>query len=131
MLWRKLAIAVMVGAGMLLMLARAGSVGAGVTAATVYKVDPVHSSLFFHVRHMNVGYYNGRFNELSGNIALDEQNPAQCSFEFTINAGSVDTANAKRDQHLKSPDFFNAKQFPKITFKSKSVSKSGENAYEV
>jgi|SRR5579864_1650316 len=105
--------------------------GAGVTAAQVYKVDPVHSTVLFRVKHMNVSYLNGRFNEITGSIAIDDQNPAQCSFELKVATDKVDTAIAKRDTHLKSPDFFNARQFPTINFKSKHVSKEGDNSYDV
>jgi polyisoprenoid-binding protein YceI len=100
-------------------------------AATAYKVDTVHSSLVFRIKHMNVNYFQGRFDDFSGTLSLDEQNPAQSSIEFKVNANSIDTANEKRDQHLKSPDFFNAKQFPTVSFKSKSVSKAEPNTYEV
>jgi polyisoprenoid-binding protein YceI len=94
------------------------------TAAEPFAVDPVHSSVLFRVKHMNASFAYGRFNQVSGKFVLDEQDPAKSSFDLTITAESLDTANAKRDQHLKGPDFFNARQFPAITFKSKSVSKA-------
>lgn len=100
-------------------------------AAEALKVDTVHSSLVFRIKHMNVAYFNGRFDDLSGTISLDEQNPGQSSFDLKVSAGSIDTANAKRDTHLKGPDFFNAKQFPTITFKSTKVAKSADGSYEV
>jgi polyisoprenoid-binding protein YceI len=93
-------------------------------AADAFQVDAVHSSILFKVKHMDVSYTRGRFNEVSGKFLLDESNPERSSFDLSINAESVDTANAKRDLHLKNADFFNAKQFPKITFKSKSVAKT-------
>jgi polyisoprenoid-binding protein YceI len=80
---------------------------------------------------MNVSYFNGRFDEISGTVTLDDQNPAQSAFDLKISASSVDTANPKRDNHIKSPDFLNAKQFPTITFKSKSVSAGEKDVYEV
>ena len=100
------------------------------SAADPFEVDPVHSSIVFRVKHMNVSYFYGRFDSLKGKFLIDEQDPSRSSFDLTINAESVDTANEKRDQHLKGPDFFNAKQFPTITFKSKSVSK-GPTGYTV
>jgi polyisoprenoid-binding protein YceI len=109
----------------------AASALAGVTAATTYRIDSVHSSVVFRIKHMNVAYFNGRFNDIKGTVMLDDQNPAQCAFDVTITASSVDTAQEKRDNHIKSPDFLNAKQFPTITFKSKSVSKADGDAYEV
>jgi polyisoprenoid-binding protein YceI len=60
-----------------------------------------------------------------------DDDPAKNSFQITIQTESVDTANAKRDQHLKSPDFFNAKQFPTITFKSSQSKKTGDNTFDV
>lgn len=96
-------------------------------AADTFQVDTVHSSVVFRVKHMNTSYAWGRFNDITGTFNLD---PAAGSLNFTVKADSVDTANAKRDQHLKGPDFFNAVQYPKVTFVSKSVAKSGNN-YEV
>src|SRR5581483_4599612 len=80
---------------------------------------------------LNIGYAYGRFNDLSGTVVVDEQKPANCAFDLTVKADSIDTANAKRDGHLKSPDFLNVKEFPTITFKSKEVKPLKANAYEV
>jgi polyisoprenoid-binding protein YceI len=101
-------------------------------AADTYQVDPVHSSLVFRIKHMNIGYIYGRFNDLAGGFVFDDKDPAGSSFEFHVKADSVDTANAKRDQHLKSPDFFSVKEFPEISFKSKEVRAGKEEwTYEV
>ena len=70
--------------------------------------------------------FYGRFNDVSGTVVLDKADPSKSSVELTIPVESVDTHNEKRDQHLKSPDFFNAKQFPVMTFKSKQVESSGD-----
>jgi polyisoprenoid-binding protein YceI len=106
------------------------AVSAPANAAEAYAADPVHSSLVYRVKHFNATYFWGRFNTITGSFTLDDANPAQCQFEFQVKADSIDTGNAKRDQHLKSPDFFNVVQFPTIAFKSQKVTKSGE-AYEV
>jgi len=101
---------------------------AGLTAyADTFKIDPVHSSIVFSIKHLGVTDFYGRFNDLSGQVVFDKADPAKSSVELTIPVESIDTHYAKRDQHLKSPDFFNAKQFPAIVFKSKSVEGSGEN----
>ncbi len=63
----------------------------------------------------------GRFNELSGNFTLDAADASKSSFAVTVKAESIDTNNAKRDEHLRSPDFFNSKQFPTLIFKSTAV----------
>ena len=108
----------------------AASVAVPALAAT-FKVDSTHSTLIFRVKHMNASYAYGRFNAISGEFAIDEANPAASSFNFTIKTDSVDTADAKRDAHLKNADFFNAAQFPTITFKSKTVKAAGKGAYDV
>jgi polyisoprenoid-binding protein YceI len=94
--------------------------------AETYQADPVHSSVVFRVKHANTAFFWGRFNEISGGFALDSADPSQVKLDFQVKAASVDTGNAKRDQHLKGPDFLNAAQFPTITFASKSVEKSGD-----
>ena len=101
------------------------------SAADTYKVDPTHSSVNFYVTHMGVSNAWGRFNDLVGSLSIDEENPAASTIEFTVKTASIDTNSAKRDDHLRSPDYFNAKQFPEITFKSKNVSKADgkENTY--
>lgn len=103
------------------------------SAAKAYQIDAVHSSVFFRAKHLGVSYNYGRFNEFSGSITMDETDVSKSKVEFEVKTASVDTANKKRDQHLRSPDFFNAKQFPVITFKSTKVSaKAGqENMLEV
>ena len=99
-------------------------------AGETYQADPVHSSVIFRVKHANTAYFWGRFNDIMGAFALDSADPSQVKLEFQVKAASVDTGNAKRDQHLKSPDFLNAVQFPTITFASKSVEKT-RDAYLV
>ena len=79
---------------------------------------------------MNTSHAWGRFNDLSGSFVLDEANPAATVLDFKVKTESIDTGNAKRDQHLKSPDFFSAVQYPTIAFKSKSVTK-GSTGYDV
>ena len=80
--------------------------------ASPYKVDVKHSSVLFKVKHLNVGYTVGMFKKFKASISEGE------SVEITIEASSVDSNVKKRDGHLQSPDFFNVKQFPEISFKS-------------
>jgi polyisoprenoid-binding protein YceI len=94
--------------------------------ADTFKIDPVHSSIIFSIKHLGVTDFYGRFNDLSGKVVLDKADPSKSSVEITIPVESVDTHYEKRDQHLKSPDFFNSKQFPVIVFKSKSMEASGD-----
>src|SRR5262245_16340109 len=114
-------------------LALAGAPASAPAAATAdkYDVDPVHSFVFFKIKHLGVGYVWGRINGPTGAILLDEATPSGSSVSVDLKADNVDTGVEKRDQHLKSPDFFNAKQFPTISFKSKSVKKSGDSGFEV
>lgn len=100
-------------------------------AADTYEVDASHSMIIFRAKHMGVSYNYGRFNEFSGNLAVDETDAANSMIELEVKAASVDTGNEKRDQHLRNPDFFNAKQFPVITFKSTEVKKVDEDTLEV
>ena len=96
-------------------------------AADNYKVDPIHSTSVFKIKHANTANFYGRFNGPTGSFSLDPADVTKSSFTIELNANNVDTNNPQRDAHLKSPDFFNAKQYPTITFKSKSV-KAGSAA---
>jgi polyisoprenoid-binding protein YceI len=96
-----------------------------------FQIDAVHSSVNFRVKHLGVSYNYGRFNSISGTVNFDEKAPEKSSIEVEIKSESVDTNNPGRDKHLKSPDFFNAKQFPTITFKSTSVKKTADRMLEV
>lgn len=99
-------------------------------ATETHQIDTVHSAVLFKVKHIGVSYSYGRFNDISGTIVLDDADPAKSTAEITIKTESIDTGNAKRDTHLKSPDFFNTKQFPMITFKSKKVKKAADGKLE-
>jgi polyisoprenoid-binding protein YceI len=102
----------------------------GSVRADEYTVDGVHSTAVFRVSHLGLSWTYGRFKDVSGSFTVDAKNPAATSFELKAKVESLDTDNAKRNEHLKSPDFFNAKQYPSITLKSKSV-KSVKGGYEV
>lgn len=99
--------------------------------ADTYQIDPVHSSVLFKVRHLGVADFYGRFNEISGTVNFDKASPAKSSITAEVKVESVDTHNEKRNQHLKSPDFFNAKEFPVISFKSTKVEPAGADAFKV
>jgi polyisoprenoid-binding protein YceI len=99
-------------------------------AADRYKIDPAHSAVVFRVGHMGIGIVFGRFNEIAGSFVVDRENPANCSLAAGILADSVDTNQADRDKHLRSPDFFNVKEFPRITLKSTKVEQT-DDGYKV
>lgn len=99
-------------------------------AADEYAYDGVHSSVSFKARFLDISWIHGRFNDVSGTFVLDRDDPAKSSFSLSIKVDSVDTANAARDEHLRQPDYFDAKQFPTIEFKSTKV-KGVPGGYEV
>lgn len=88
-----------------------------------FAVDSVHSGAFFGVRHFGVSNFYGRFNHVEGTIHYDPGDPASSSVEIRVRADSVDTNATDRDEHLKGPDFFNAKRYPWLSFKSTKVEK--------
>jgi polyisoprenoid-binding protein YceI len=90
-------------------------------AAEPYVLDPVHSSTEFSVRHMMLSNVKGRFKELSGQVLFDEQDIKKSSVSVVIKTASISTGEEARDNHLRSPDFFDAQKYPEITFKSQRV----------
>ena len=97
-------------------------------SADAYKIDPSHTFAVFTVSHLGFSTTHGRFNDISGQFTEDGDGG---SIEISIKAGSIDTNDAKRDKHLRSPDFFNVKQFPKLAFKSTSVKKGADGSITV
>jgi polyisoprenoid-binding protein YceI len=101
-----------------------------VAETATYKVDPVHSSVGFTIRHF-VSDVDGRFLEFEGVVKYDAQNPSASSVQFTVQAASISTQNPDRDKHLKSPDFFDAAKFPTLTFTSSKVTPKSGGAVDV
>jgi polyisoprenoid-binding protein YceI len=96
-------------------------------AAEDYKIDPVHSSANFSVRHMMVSTVTGRFaGGVSGTIHYDDKDPSKSSVKATIKVASVNTDNENRDKDLRGPNFFDADKYPEITFESQKVEKRGD-----
>lgn len=100
------------------------------TAVRTLEIDRSHSEVAFQVRHL-LSKVRGRFAEFGGTLHYDESNPQNSRVDVTIQARSIDTAEADRDKHLRSADFFDVEQFPMLTFVSTSVAPRGENAYDV
>lgn len=96
-----------------------------------YDVDSVHSTALFRVQHAGAGLFWGRFNDVNGKVTYTPDKDEHFSFNIDIDLASVDSGNEKLDQHLKSPDFFNAKEFEKMTFKSTEVERLGQNVWDV
>src|SRR5271154_6211492 len=99
--------------------------------ADSYAIDPVHSTTVFRIKHLNTAYVYGRFDGPEGTVNYDPAAPEQTTFDVTLQAAKIDTGNDQRDNHLKSPAFFNAKEFATLTFKSTGVKKGDDTTLEV
>ena len=88
---------------------------------STWNIDPVHSTAEFTVRHMMISKVRGQFAGPTGTITFDAANPAAASVEASVDASTVDTQVADRNNHLKSADFFDVETYPTITFKSTAV----------
>jgi polyisoprenoid-binding protein YceI len=90
-----------------------------------WQIDTAHSSAQFSVRHMMVTNVRGQFSNVTGSIVFDPDNLAASKISASIETASIDTGNAKRDDHLRSADFFDVARFPAITFESKQFARNG------
>jgi polyisoprenoid-binding protein YceI len=100
-------------------------------SAQSYKVDPLHSKVTFEVAHLVISTVNGEFKKFEGNFKFNPDNFSQSQLDASVETNSIDTAVQKRDDHLKSPDFFDTKKFPKMTFKSKSAKKTSSDSFDL
>jgi polyisoprenoid-binding protein YceI len=116
---------------MLLTSALALCVGLPALAADTFNVDTAHSEVTFQVSHLTISKVRGRFKEFEGNIQVEPGKPEVSSVEFKIKVASVDTADPKRDEHLRSADFFDAANHPEIVFKSSKIVAKGNDTYDV
>lgn len=91
---------------------------------TNFKLDPVHSSVAFSVKHLMVSKITGEFKDFDGELTGDVNDVSSLQFKGSVKVDSIDTRNADRDGHLKSADFFDAEQYPEITFVSESITDS-------
>jgi polyisoprenoid-binding protein YceI len=100
-------------------------------AADTYKIDPVHSLVGFKVKHLGLASVHGRFTKFAGTLVVDPADISKSSVDVTIDTASITTENEMRDNHLRTPDFFDAAKFPAITFKSNSVKQVSPGQLEV
>jgi polyisoprenoid-binding protein YceI len=100
------------------------------TAQGTFEIDTVHSSVNFKIRHL-VSKVSGEFTDFDGTFVVALQNLDQSSVDFRIKAASIDTANEKRDEHLRSPDFFDVEKYPEIIFKSSKITKIDSDSFAV
>ncbi len=109
----------------LAILLAAGMPLAAQAAADSYSIDPAHTYPHFTINHLGFSTMHGRFDSTSGKVTLDRA-AKKGSVDIAIDSASVSTGFAKRDEHLKSADFFNAAEFPKITYKSDAIKFKGD-----
>jgi polyisoprenoid-binding protein YceI len=99
--------------------------------ASTWEIDPAHTSVQFSVRHLMISNVRGELQKVSGTVQADDQDPTRSVIQATIDAASIDTREAKRDEHLRSADFLDVAQHPTITFRSKKIEKAGDRRYKV
>jgi polyisoprenoid-binding protein YceI len=116
-----------IAAGLAVLLAIAAPAGA---ATESFVFDKPHTKVGFQIRHW-LTKVDGRFRDFDGKIAIDRSMPANSSVDVTIQAASIDTGQERRDNHLRSADFFDVEKYPTITFKSSKVVPKGKDLYEV
>ena len=101
------------------------------TATSTWTIDPTHSIAEFAVKHLVITTVKGRFRDLEGKLEIDQANPENSSVTANIQVASIDTNLADRDAHLRSDDFFNAEQYPLITFQSTRLERINDEHYKV
>ncbi len=100
-------------------------------AQTVWSIDQAHSTALFSVTHMMISEVDGWFSDFSGKLTQQGPSLEQSAIEVTIKTTSVNTTNEKRDNHLRSADFFDCEHYPTATFASTAIKKTGDNTYDV
>ena len=101
------------------------------TSAATYDIDPGHSSFNFKVRHLTVSNVTGTFGKVKGVAEIDDKDIMTLQVAVTLEASSIDTGHAKRDEHLRGPDFFDVVKYPTLAFVSKKISRIGANKIQV
>lgn len=92
-----------------------------------YQIDPAHSTASFSIKHMMIAKVHGGFEKMSGSLTYDPKDPSQSQIDVSIETSSINTREPKRDEHLRSADFFDVAKYPAITFKSTRVSGDGDD----
>jgi len=100
-----------------------------VATPTLWQLDPSHVEVGFAVRHLMISTVKGRFGSVQGTVVADGDDFSNAEVDVTIDAASLDTREPKRDEHLRSADFFDVAQFPTLSFKSRRVEPAGRDRY--
>jgi len=100
-------------------------------SAATYDIDPAHSSFNFKVRHLTVSNVTGTFGKVKGLVEIDDREITALKVEVTLDASSIDTGHAKRDEHLRGPDFFDEAKYPTPMFVSRKISRIDANKIQV
>ena len=106
-------------------------VSPGLLLAATWEFDPAHTGVHFKVRHLMISSVRGEFEKVSGKIVYDESDVTKSSADIVIETASINTRVAKRDEHLRSPDFLDVAKHPTITFRSKRVEKAGDGTLKM
>lgn len=101
------------------------------TATTTWVIDPMHSEIQFKVKHLMVSTVTGLFNKYDAKLEMAGDDFEDARITFQADVDSITTGNEQRDGHLKSADFFDAANFPQITFESTGMKKTGDDTYEL
>lgn len=99
--------------------------------ATKWAIDPMHSEVQFKVKHLVISTVSGFFKSFEGSMETENEDFEDANISFSLNIDSIDTNQTQRDEHLKSADFFDAAEYPQITFKSTSFKKTGDDEFDL
>jgi polyisoprenoid-binding protein YceI len=100
-------------------------------ATTTYEIDPAHSHVSFSIRHLMISNVRGSFSGAKGTIVFDPDNLGASSLKAEIDVSSINTNDPKRDEHLRSPDFFDVSKYPTMTFVSRKIQKEDDDEYKL
>ncbi len=114
-----------------MLLAAAWLTAPALSNAADWRIDAAHTTVSFKVRHLGVTWVRGEFQKVSGTVRYDRKNPGASAADIVIDADSINTRNARRDNHLRNDDFLLVEKHPSITFKSKSVKNAGAEGLDL